>query len=86
MVRDRVDILGLLRKQAEEADLDFLREALSVLSDAIMDVEVTNQKTDSSGELVPLRAATKKNDPDIYLSATLTVNESGTSASFTRLK
>ena len=55
MVVERVDILGLLRKQAEEADLDFLREALGVLTDAIMDVEVTNQIGAAYGERVPTR-------------------------------
>ena len=34
MVEASVDLLGLLRKQAADADLDFLREAVAVLAEA----------------------------------------------------
>ena len=35
-----MDVLDLLRKHAEEPDLDFLREALRILTQAVMDAEV----------------------------------------------
>jgi putative transposase len=50
VVRDRVDVLGLLRKQAETADIDFLREALLVLVEAIMDAEVQTKTGADYGE------------------------------------
>ena len=34
---ERVDVSELLRKQAEEGDLDFLREAVAALAGAVMD-------------------------------------------------
>jgi hypothetical protein len=33
VVNESVDLLGLLRKHAAEADLDFLREAVAVLAE-----------------------------------------------------
>ncbi len=36
MVKDSMDLLELLRKQGVDGDVDFLREALRVLMDAIM--------------------------------------------------
>ena len=39
MVRDSMDILGLLRKKGIDGDVDFLREALAVLG-GIMEAEV----------------------------------------------
>ena len=43
MAKERMDLLGLLRKRVEEADVDvdFLREALQVMIEAIMDAEVS---------------------------------------------
>jgi len=38
-----MDLLGLLRKGVEEADVDFLREALRVMVEAIMDADVSSQ-------------------------------------------
>jgi putative transposase len=55
VVRDRVDVLGLLRKQAEMADIDFLREALLVLVEAIMDAEVQTKTGADYGERSPER-------------------------------
>ena len=43
MAKDSMDLLGLLRKGVEEADVDFLREALRVMVDAIMDADVSSQ-------------------------------------------
>jgi len=43
VAKDSMDLLGLLRKGVEEADVDFLREALRVMVDAIMDADVSSQ-------------------------------------------
>ena len=50
MATERVDLLELLRKQAEGGDLDFLREAVAVLAEAVMDAEVTAQVGAGYGE------------------------------------
>jgi putative transposase len=50
MVKERIDILELVRKAAAEADVDFLREALGVLVRAIMEAEVTTQVGAGYGE------------------------------------
>ena len=39
MVKESMDLLELLRKSGVDGDVDFLREALRVLMDAIMDAE-----------------------------------------------
>ena len=39
MAKDRMDVLELLRKVASDADLDFLREGLRVLMQAVMEAE-----------------------------------------------
>ena len=49
MVRESVDLLELLRKQASR-DFDFLREAMTVLTQALMDAEVTAQIGAGYGE------------------------------------
>ena len=41
MVKQRMDLLELLRKRGMDGDVDFLREALRVLVDGIMDAEVS---------------------------------------------
>ena len=41
MVKQRMDLLELLRKRGIDGDVDFLREALRVLVDGIMDAEVS---------------------------------------------
>ena len=51
MARDSMDILELLRKR----DVDFLREALRVLMDAIMDAEVSERIGAEHGERSPDR-------------------------------
>ena len=43
MVKHSMDLLGLLRKRGMDGDVDFLREALRVLVDGIMDAEVSAQ-------------------------------------------
>ena len=50
MVKESVDLLELLRKQADGADLDFLREAVTVLAQAVMDAEVSAQIGADHGE------------------------------------
>ena len=50
-----MDLLGLLRKRAADADLDFLREAVTVLAEALMDAEVSAQIGAGYGE----RSATR---------------------------
>ena len=41
MVKESMDLLELLCKRGLDGDVDFLREALRVLMDAIMDAEVS---------------------------------------------
>ena len=43
MVKQRMDLLELLRKRGMDGDVDLLREALRVLVDGIMDAEVSAQ-------------------------------------------
>ena len=43
MVKHSMDLLELLRKRGIDGDVDFLREALRVLVDGIMDAEVSAQ-------------------------------------------
>ena len=50
MVKESVDLLELLRKQADGADLDFLREAVAVLAQAVMEAEVAEQIGAGYGE------------------------------------
>ena len=55
MVKQRMDLLELVRNRAEDADLDFLREAMGVLVQAIMDAEVAVQIGAEHGERSPGR-------------------------------
>jgi putative transposase len=57
VVKDSIDVLGLLRKRGIEGDVDFLREALAVLVQAIMQAEVTEQVGAGYGERTPERLA-----------------------------
>ena len=50
MVKDRMDVVELLRKEAPDADLDFLREGLRVLIQAVMEAEVATKAGASFGE------------------------------------
>ncbi len=55
MVKQRMDLLELVCNQAEDADLDFLREAMGVLVQAIMEAEVAVQIGAEHGERPPGR-------------------------------
>ena len=55
MVKQRMDLLELVRNQAEDADLDFLREAMGVLVQAIMEAEVAVRSGAEHGERSPGR-------------------------------
>ena len=55
MVKQRMDLLELVRNQAEDADLDFLKEAMGVLVQAIMEAEVAVQIGAEYGERSPGR-------------------------------
>ncbi|MYC07245.1 MAG: hypothetical protein F4X57_08750 [Chloroflexi bacterium] len=50
MVRASMDILELLRKRGMDGDVDFLREALGVLVEGIMDTEVSMKTGAGYGE------------------------------------
>ena len=60
MVTESVDVLELLRKQASGADIDFLREAVAVLAEAVMDHEVSAQVGAGYGEHSEMRT-TRRN-------------------------
>ncbi len=53
MAKDRMDVLELLRKVASDADLDFLREGLRVLMQAVMEAEVLSKTGAERGERSP---------------------------------
>ena len=53
MVKQSMDLLELLRKRGMDGDVDFLREALRVLVDGIMDAEVSAQIGAEHGERSP---------------------------------
>ena len=55
MAKYRMDVLALLRKEAPDADLDFLREGLRVLMRAVMEAEVVNKTGAGLGERSPER-------------------------------
>ena len=55
MVKQSMDLLELLRKRGMDGDVDFLREALRVLVDGIMDAEVPSQIGAEHGERSPER-------------------------------
>ena len=55
MVKQRMDLLELLRKRGMDGDVDFLREALRVLVDGIMDAEVSAQIGAEHSERSPER-------------------------------
>ena len=55
MVKHRMDLWELLRKRGMDGDVDFLREALRVLVDGIMDAEVSAQIGAEHSERSPER-------------------------------
>lgn len=50
MAKERMDLLELLRKRAADADVDFLREAMGVLVQAVMEAEVMGMTGAGYGE------------------------------------
>ena len=55
VVKERMDLLELLRKGGMDGDVDFLREALRVLVEGIMDAEVSARTGAEYGERSPER-------------------------------
>ena len=55
MVKERMDLLELLHKGGMDGDVDFLREALRVLVEGIMDAEVSARTGAEYGERSPER-------------------------------
>ena len=55
MVKERMDLLELLRKGGMDGDVDFLREALRVLVEGIMNAEVSARTGAEYGERSPER-------------------------------
>ena len=55
MVKERMDLLELLSKGGMDGDVDFLREALRVLVEGIMDAEVSSRIGAEYGERSPER-------------------------------
>ena len=55
MVKERMDLLELMRKRGMDGDVDFLREALRVLVEGIMDAEVSSRIGAEYGERSPER-------------------------------
>ena len=55
MAKDRMDVLELLRKEAHDADIDFLREGLRMLVQAVMEAEVTSKTGAGLDERSPER-------------------------------
>ena len=60
MVKERMDLLELLRKGGMDGDVDFLREALRVLVEGIMDAEVSSRIGAEYGERSPERVTQRK--------------------------
>ena len=61
MAEDRMAALELLRKAAGDGDLDFLREGLTMLTQLVMDAEVSAQIGADHGERAPERRLTQRN-------------------------
>ncbi len=61
MADDRMAALELLRKAAGDGDLDFLREGLTMLTQLVMDAEVSAQIGADHGERAPERRLTQRN-------------------------
>lgn len=55
MAKNSMDLLELIRKRGMDGDVDFLREALQVLVEGIMDAEVAAQIGADHGERSPER-------------------------------
>ena len=55
MAKERMDLLELVRKEAADVDLDFLREGLRVLMQAVMEAKVWRKTGAGLGERSPTR-------------------------------
>ena len=55
MAKDRMGVLELLRKKARDADLEFQREGIRILIQAVMEAEVATKTEASFGEPSPER-------------------------------
>ncbi len=53
MAKDRMDVLELLRKEAYDTDIGFLREGLRMFAQAVMEAEVTSKTGAGLGERSP---------------------------------
>ncbi len=61
MANDRMDLLELLRKATSDGDVDLLREGVRVLSQALMEAEVSAEIGAVHGERAPERRSTQRN-------------------------
>jgi hypothetical protein len=61
MADDRMAVLDTVRKAISEGDVDFLREGVRVLAQAVMEAEVTELTGVPRGERDPERRATHRN-------------------------
>ena len=79
VVKERMDLLELLRKRGMDGDVDFLREALRVLVEGIMDAEVSSRIGAEYGERCPERV-TQRNGyrSRAWDTRVLSISKSGT--------
>ena len=70
MVKQRMDLLELLRKRGMDGAVDLLREALRVLVDRIMDAEVSAQIGAQHGERSPERVTYRNRTWDTRVGTT----------------
>ena len=61
MAEDRMAVLETVRKAISDGDVDFLREGLRVLTEAVMEAEVTEVTGVPHGERDPERRLTRRN-------------------------
>ncbi len=61
MAEDRMAALDTLRKAMADGDVDFLREGVRVLAEAVMEAEVTGLTGAAKGERAPDRRLTSRN-------------------------
>jgi putative transposase len=61
MAEDRMAVLDTVRKAIAEGDVDFLREGVRVLAQAVMEAEVTELTGAAKGERAPERRLTNRN-------------------------
>ena len=61
MAEDRMAVLETVRKAIAEGDVDFLREGVRVLAQAVMEAEVTERTGVPHGERDPEHRLTRRN-------------------------